>query len=203
MDDIRLDKYLWAVRVFKTRSDAADAIRNNKVTVNGSAAKPSREVKVGDVIAVRKMQVTYSYRVLDLVSSRQPAKNVPLYCLNITPQEELDKLSIPRETIFVFRDRGTGRPTKKGAPRTGRADGRNLLRRGRVGQHVRCLPIRTLDLRVVVRSRRPGRSAAGAPHPGRAGARHPAHGKGLSGAVLFHLGCGRFRRHVPASGRRG
>ena len=113
MDDIRLDKYLWAVRVFKTRIDAADAIRNNKVTVNGSAAKPSREVKVGDVIAVRKMQVTYSYRVLDLVSSRQPAKNVPLYCLNITPQEELDKLSIPRETIFVFRDRGTGRPTKK------------------------------------------------------------------------------------------
>ena len=103
MDDIRLDKYLWAVRVFKTRSDAADAIRNNKVTVNGSAAKPSREVKVGDVIAVRKMQVTYSYRVLDLVSSRQPAKNVPAYCLNITP----------RETIFVFRDRGTGRPTKK------------------------------------------------------------------------------------------
>ena len=70
-------------------------------------------VPVGDVIAVRKMQVTYSYRVLDLVSSRQPAKNVPLYCLNITPQEELDKLSIPRETIFVFRDRGTGRPTKK------------------------------------------------------------------------------------------
>ena len=113
MDDIRLDKYLWAVRVFKTSSDAADAIRNNKVTVNGSAAKPSREVKGGDVIAVRKMQVTYSYRVLDLVSSRQPAKNVPLYCLNITPQEELDKLSIPRETIFVFRDRGTGRPTKK------------------------------------------------------------------------------------------
>lgn len=115
MDDIRLDKYLWAVRVFKTRSDATDAIRNNKVTVNGSAAKPSREVKVGDVIAVRKMQVTYSYRVLDLVSSRQPAKNVPLYCLNITPQEELDKLSIPRETIFVFRDRGTGRRPKRSA----------------------------------------------------------------------------------------
>ena len=91
MDDIRLDKYLWAVRVFKTRSDAADAVRNNKVTVNGAYAKPSR----------------------DLVSSRQPAKNVSLYCLNVTPQEELDKLNVPRETVFVFRDRGTGRPTKK------------------------------------------------------------------------------------------
>ncbi len=113
MDDIRLDKYLWAVRVFKTRSDAADAIRNNKVTVNGSYAKPSREVKQGDIIAVRRQAVTYSYKVLDLVSSRQPAKNVPSYCLNITPQEELDKLNVPRETIFVFRDRGTGRPTKK------------------------------------------------------------------------------------------
>lgn len=113
MDEIRLDKYLWVVRIFKTRSDAADAVRNNKVTVNGSYAKPSREVKLGDVIAVRKQQVTYSYKVLDLVSSRQPAKNVPLYCLDITPQEELAKLNVPRETIFVFRDRGTGRPTKK------------------------------------------------------------------------------------------
>ena len=113
MDEIRLDKYLWAVRVFNNRSDAADAVRNNKVTVNGSYAKPSREVKLGDVIAVRKQQVTYSYKVLDLVSSRQPAKNVPLYCLDITPQEELAKLNVPRETIFVFRDRGTGRPTKK------------------------------------------------------------------------------------------
>lgn len=70
-------------------------------------------MKLGDVIAVRKQQVTYSYKVLDLVSSRQPAKNVPLYCLDITPQEELAKLNVPRETIFVFRDRGTGRPTKK------------------------------------------------------------------------------------------
>lgn len=113
MEEIRLDKYLWAVRIFKTRSDAADAVRTNKVTVNGSYAKPSREVKIGDVIAVRKQAVTYSYKVLDLVSSRQPAKSVPAYCLNTTPQEELDKLNVPRETIFVFRDRGTGRPTKK------------------------------------------------------------------------------------------
>ena len=113
MSDIRLDKYLWAVRVFKTRSDAADAIRNNRVLVNDAYAKPSREVKEGDVISVKKMPVTYRYKVLELVSSRQGAKNVPQYCLNITPQEELDKLTVPRETIFVFRERGTGRPTKK------------------------------------------------------------------------------------------
>ena len=75
MEEIRLDKYLWAVRIFKTRSDAADAVRTNKVTVNGSYAKPSREVKIGDVIAVRKQAVTYSYKVLDRVSSRQPAKS--------------------------------------------------------------------------------------------------------------------------------
>ncbi|MBR5863598.1 MAG: RNA-binding S4 domain-containing protein [Alistipes sp.] len=111
--DVRLDKYLWAVRVFKTRSDAADAIRNNRVMVNNAYAKPSREVKEGDIISVKKMPVTYQYKVLELVSSRQGAKNVPQYCLNITPQEELDKLTVPRETVFVFRERGTGRPTKK------------------------------------------------------------------------------------------
>lgn len=110
---VRLDKYLWAIRVFKTRSDAADAIRNNRVTVGGAYAKPSREVKVGDTISIRRTMVTYTYRVTGLVSNRQPAKNVPLYCENITPQSELDKLNMPRETIFVFRERGTGRPTKK------------------------------------------------------------------------------------------
>ena len=113
MSEIRLDKYLWAVRIFKTRSDAADAIRHNRVLVNDAYAKPSREVKVGDHITVRRERVTYSYKVLELVSSRQPAKNVPTYCLNCTPQSELDKLNVPHETIFVFRERGMGRPTKK------------------------------------------------------------------------------------------
>lgn len=108
-----MDKYLWAVRVFKTRSDAADAIRNNRVLVNDAYCKPSREVKIGDIISVKKMPVVYKYKVLELVSSRQPAKNVPIYALNITPEEELQKLSVPKETIFVFRDRGMGRPTKK------------------------------------------------------------------------------------------
>lgn len=110
---VRLDKYLWAVRIFKTRSDAADAIRNNKVTVNGAYAKPSRDAKIGDKIDVKKGLITYSYLVTELVANRQPAKNVPLYCQDITPQSELDKLNVPRETIFVFRERGTGRPTKK------------------------------------------------------------------------------------------
>ena len=110
---MRLDKYLKVSRLIKRRTVANDACDAARITVNGKPAKASYQVKIGDVIAVRKMQVTYSYRVLDFVSSRQPAKNVPLYCLNITPQEELDKLSSPRETIFVFRDRGTGRPTKK------------------------------------------------------------------------------------------
>lgn len=113
MDDIRLDKYLWAVRIFKTRSDAAEAIRNNHVTVNGGYCKPSREVREGDIVTVKRMPVVYTYKVTGLVSSRQSAKNVPDYCINITPQEELDKLTAPRETVFVFRERGTGRPTKK------------------------------------------------------------------------------------------
>ena len=108
-----MDKYLWAVRVFKTRSDAAEAIRNNRVSVNGAYAKPSREVKAGDTITVRRTMITYTYRVVALVSNRLPAKDVPQFCANITPQSELDKLNMPHETIFMFRERGTGRPTKK------------------------------------------------------------------------------------------
>ena len=111
--EVRLDKYLWSVRIFKTRSDAADAVRTNRVLVNDSYAKPSREVKVGDRITVKRTLVTYSYLVTDLVANRQPASKVPEFCLDVTPQSELDKLNKPRETIFVFRERGTGRPTKK------------------------------------------------------------------------------------------
>ncbi|MFR9649799.1 MAG: RNA-binding S4 domain-containing protein [Rikenellaceae bacterium] len=113
MSSTRLDKYLWAVRIYKTRSDAAEAIRQNRVVVNGAYAKPSREVKVGDKIEVKRLPITYSYKVLEIASSRMGAKLVPDYCLNTTPQEELDKLNAPRETIFVTRDPGTGRPTKR------------------------------------------------------------------------------------------
>lgn len=111
--DVRIDKWLWAVRIFKTRSDAAEACRTNRVLVDGAFTKPSREVKTGSVISVRKGIVNYSYRVVDLVSSRQPAKNVSMYAEDITPREELDKLNVPRETVFISRDRGSGRPTKK------------------------------------------------------------------------------------------
>lgn len=112
-ESVRIDKWLWAVRVFKTRSDAAEACRTNRVTINGSYTKPSREVKPGDTITVRKTIVTYTYRVLALVSSRQGAKNVPTYMEGLTPATELNKLNVPRETIFVQRDRGMGRPTKR------------------------------------------------------------------------------------------
>lgn len=112
-NSVRIDKWLWAVRIFKTRSDAAEACRTNKVLLGGSYCKPSREVKVGDQISVKKGLITYTYKVLAMVSSRQGAKLVGDYAENITPQAELDKLNIPRETIFVQRDRGMGRPTKR------------------------------------------------------------------------------------------
>lgn len=110
---LRIDKWLWAVRVFKSRSDAAEACRNNRVTLNGTIAKPSKEVSPGDILTVKKMPVVYTLRVLELIGNRQPARNVPLYLENITPQEELDKLKPANYAIFVRRDRGTGRPTKK------------------------------------------------------------------------------------------
>ena len=112
-EPVRIDKWLWTMRIFKTRTDAADACKRGRVKVNDTEAKPSREVRVGDMIEVRKLPVTYTYKVLQLINNRQPAKNVPLYAENLTPQEELDKLDIKHTTIFVTRERGTGRPTKK------------------------------------------------------------------------------------------
>ena len=109
----RLDKYLWAIRVFKTRSDAADACKSGKVKVNDMEAKSSREVKQGDTISVRKVNVVFQFRVVAPVENRQPAKLVVEYAINITPQSELDKLNVPRETLHLVRERGTGRPTKK------------------------------------------------------------------------------------------
>jgi ribosome-associated heat shock protein Hsp15 len=113
MDEVRIDKYLWSIRVFKTRSEATDACKGGEIRVNGSDIKPSKAVKVGDTIVARKGAVVYTYKVLQLIDKRQGAKLVPLYAENQTPQEELDKLRAPVETFFLKRDRGSGRPTKK------------------------------------------------------------------------------------------
>ena len=111
--EVRIDKYLWAIRVFKTRSEATDACNGGKVKIGGVNAKPSKDVRPGDIINVRKGAVNFTYRVIDGIEKRVGAKVVPEYAENLTPQEELDKLRAPVETFFVTRDRGAGRPTKK------------------------------------------------------------------------------------------
>ena len=113
MDSVRIDKFLWSIRVYKTRTDATDACKGGKVTVGGAAAKPAREVKAGDVIGIRKGPVSYTYKVLAPLEKRVGAKDVATYAENLTPQAELDKLHAPVETFFVRRERGAGRPTKK------------------------------------------------------------------------------------------
>lgn len=111
--EVRIDKYLWAIRVFKTRTEATEACNGGKVKVGGVNAKPSKDVRPGDIINVRKGAVNYTFRVIDGLEKRVGAKVVPEYAENLTPEEELQKLRAPVETFFVSRDRGTGRPTKK------------------------------------------------------------------------------------------
>ena len=113
MESVRLDKYLWAIRVFKTRSEAADACNGNKVKLNGVNAKASKPVKPGDRIEVRKHSALFSYTVLKLSESRMGAQLVGDFALNTTPESEMEKLRAPRETIILKRDKGSGRPTKK------------------------------------------------------------------------------------------
>ncbi|MBR0533171.1 MAG: RNA-binding S4 domain-containing protein [Bacteroidales bacterium] len=112
-DSTRIDKFLWSIRVFKTRADATEACKGGKVTVNGQDAKPSKEVKGGDVVSVRKGAIHYTYKVLLPIEKRQGAKEVEKYAQNLTPESELKKINAPVETFFVKRDRGAGRPTKK------------------------------------------------------------------------------------------
>ncbi|MBN2275337.1 MAG: RNA-binding S4 domain-containing protein, partial [Bacteroidales bacterium] len=108
----RIDKFLWAVRVFKTRNIAAEACKKGRIIIEGIPVKPSREVKHGDIIFVRKLPVVYTFRVIQLPGNRIPAQRVPEYIENMTSVEELHKLKI-RETVFYSRQKGTGRPTKK------------------------------------------------------------------------------------------
>lgn len=111
--EARLDKWLWAARIFKTRSIATDACKNGRITINGVRIKPSHMVKEGDEIQVRKPPITYTFRVKQAIQNRVGAKLVPEVLENITPPEQYELLEMTRISGFVNRARGTGRPTKK------------------------------------------------------------------------------------------
>lgn len=111
--EARIDKWLWAARIFKTRTIAADACKNGRVTLKGERVKPSRNIKVGDVIDVRKPPLTYTFRVKRAIENRVGAKLVPEIMENITSPDQYELLEMTRISGFVDRARGTGRPTKK------------------------------------------------------------------------------------------
>lgn len=110
---LRIDKWLWAVRLYKTRSQATEACRSGKISIAGYVVKPSREVKIGDEIEVYKSPLQIKVKVKDLLGSRVGAKLVELYMIDLTPKEEYDKLLKINTKQFEHRERGTGRPTKK------------------------------------------------------------------------------------------
>ena len=114
-DEVRIDKWLWAMRIFKTRTIATEACRKGRVTVgdNDSPIKPSRMLRVGEVVNVRKPPVTYSFRVKALTENRLGAKLVPDYLENITPQSQLDLLDVVKISGFIDRRKGLGHPTKR------------------------------------------------------------------------------------------
>ena len=109
----RIDKWLWAARIFKTRSIASDACKNGRVTIGGVNMKPSRSVKVGDVVSVKKPPITYSFKVLKTIEQRVGAKLIPEIYENVTEPKQYELLEMSRISGFIDRARGTGRPTKK------------------------------------------------------------------------------------------
>ena len=113
MNEVRIDKWMWATRIFKTRTIAVEACKKNRVMINEVAVKPSRMIKVGDVIQVRKPPIIYSFRVLALTQNRMGAKLVSEYLENITPPEQYEILELNKISGFVDRAKGTGRPTKR------------------------------------------------------------------------------------------
>lgn len=112
-NEARVDKWLWAARIFKTRSIAADACKNGRVTKNGVNIKPSHIVKVGETVCVRKPPITYSFKILDAIEQRVGAKLIPGVYENVTTADQYELLEMNRISGFVDRARGTGRPTKK------------------------------------------------------------------------------------------
>lgn len=111
--EARLDKWLWAARIYKTRTLASDACKNGRVAINGAQAKPSRTVKTGDKVDVKKSPITYTFRVKQPIEKRVGAKLLPDVLENITSAEQYELLEMSRISGFVDRARGTGRPTKK------------------------------------------------------------------------------------------
>ena len=111
--EARIDQCLWAARIFKTRSLAADACKNGRVTFNGSTIKPSRMIKEGDTVHVKKSPITYSFKVLKAIEQRVGAKLIPEIYENVTDPKQYELLEMSRISGFVDRARGTGRPTKK------------------------------------------------------------------------------------------
>lgn len=109
----RIDKWLWATRVFKTRTIATDACKKGRVTINGTSVKPSRPIQIGEIINVRKPPITYTFEVVGLIENRVGAKLVPDYLKNITPKSQYDLLEMSRISGFIDRQKGLGRPTKK------------------------------------------------------------------------------------------
>lgn len=109
----RIDKWLWAARIFKTRSIAADACKNGRVTINGINVKPSHTIKRGEVISVKKPPITYSFKVIDCIEKRVGAKMLPTVLENVTDPKQYELLEMSRISGFIDRARGTGRPTKK------------------------------------------------------------------------------------------
>ncbi len=112
-EPVRIDKWLWAVRLFKTRTLATEECRKGRITIDGVAVKPSRIPKIGDIIKVRKNPVTYSYKIIGIIGKRVGAKLVQEFAVDITPPEELKNLEIKQQMGSMERDRGSGRPTKK------------------------------------------------------------------------------------------
>ena len=113
MEVARIDKWLWAARIFKTRSIAANACKNGRVMLGGATVKPSRTVKVGDAVSVKKPPVTYSFKILKTIEQRVGAKLLPEIYENVTDAKQYELLEMSRISGFVDRARGTGRPTKK------------------------------------------------------------------------------------------
>ncbi|MDB4075652.1 S4 domain-containing protein [Crocinitomicaceae bacterium] len=109
----RLDKYIWSVRLAKTRSKSADAIANGKVRLNNDSVKPSKEVRLGDEIQIIKHSAKFTFRVIQLLSKRIGAKLVQDYIVDITPEEEFEKLRLYRLSQSTYREHGAGKPTKK------------------------------------------------------------------------------------------